>query len=40
MEAAHFVRQFAYASDYTRKMFIACGGLPVRGSRVDTFVPT
>lgn len=29
MEAANFVRQFCYASDWTRKMFIACDGLPV-----------
>jgi Protein kinase domain len=27
-EAAKFVRYFCYASDATRKMFIACGGLP------------
>lgn len=29
LEAANFVRHFCYASDFTRKMFIACGGLPV-----------
>jgi hypothetical protein len=29
MEAAIFVRNFCYASDWTRKMFIACDGLPV-----------
>ncbi len=29
MEAASFVRQFCYASDWTRKMFIACDGLEV-----------
>jgi len=29
MEAASFIRQFCYASDWTRKMFIACDGLPV-----------
>lgn len=27
--AANFVRHFCYASDFTRKMFVACGGLPV-----------
>jgi len=27
-EAAHFVRHFCHANDFTRKMFIACGGLP------------
>ena len=26
-EAANFIRQFCYTSDYTRKMFIACHGL-------------
>lgn len=34
MEAANFIRQFSYASDFTRKMFIACGGLPVLVSRL------
>ena len=29
MESASFVRQFCYATDWTRKMFIACDGLPV-----------
>lgn len=29
LEAANFVRQLCYASDFTRKMFIACDGLPV-----------
>ena len=29
LEAANFVRHFCYASDFTRKMFIACGGLPI-----------
>eukprot|EP00808_Paulinella_micropora_P021792 g56479.t1 len=28
IEAANFIRQFSYSSDFTRKMFIACGGLP------------
>jgi hypothetical protein len=28
-EAANFVRQFCYNSDFTRKMFVACGGLPI-----------
>lgn len=28
-EAANFVRIFCYASDFTRKMFVACGGLPI-----------
>jgi hypothetical protein len=25
LEAANFVRQFCYASEFTRKMFVACG---------------
>ena len=29
LEAANFIRQFCYTSDYTRKMFIACDGLSV-----------
>ena len=29
LEAANFIRLFCYTSDYTRKMFIACDGLPV-----------
>jgi serine/threonine protein kinase len=29
LEAANFVRHFCYVSDFTRRMFIACGGLPV-----------
>mmetsp|Transcript_12347 Transcript_12347/g.30397 ORF Transcript_12347/g.30397 Transcript_12347/m.30397 type:complete len:1026 (+) Transcript_12347:119-3196(+) len=27
--ASNFVRHFCYSNDYTRKSFIACGGLPV-----------
>eukprot|EP01006_Ploeotia_vitrea_P036616 TRINITY_DN66042_c10_g1_i2.p2 TRINITY_DN66042_c10_g1~~TRINITY_DN66042_c10_g1_i2.p2 ORF type:complete len:533 (+),score=325.32 TRINITY_DN66042_c10_g1_i2:48-1646(+) len=34
-EAANFVRHFCYASDFTRKMFIACGGLPVLVNFMD-----
>ena len=29
LEAANFIRQFCYTSDYTRKMFIACDGLSI-----------
>lgn len=28
LEAAHFIRVFCYTSDFTRKMFVACGGIP------------
>ena len=29
VEAANFIRQFCYTSEYTRKMFIACDGLSI-----------
>ena len=40
LEAANFIRLFCYTSDYTRKMFIACDGLPVLISFLSLPAPT